>query len=260
MKSFYIKEFDYSFVLLNKSGSLLLLNTFYDFCYYKGYTITKNIKYGTKTFLFVRNPIERLKTSFTWFLEHEILSILEHEILCKKIFDEYSPEEMCTMDNFIKYLDLQSEIYKLNNTHFLPQKYELLGRLATTPFLINESMVIEQFPNHVFTHVEDFGLKKEIESKTSSMKLGIDHVGNDDIIESDNVFLNNLTFKDFKLFLSLYQFNKICLDSHHHSNKILDITNKIEKQIFLLLEDEYRLYGYEIKGHFINKKITRSLI
>ena len=242
MKSFYIKEFDYSFVLLNKSGSLLLLNTFYDFCYYKGYTITKNIKYGTKTFLFVRNPIERLKTSFTWFLEHEIL--------CKKIFDEYSPEEMYTMKNFIKYLDSQSEIYKLNNTHFLPQKYQLLGRPATTPFLINESMVIEQYPNHVFTHIEDFGLKKEIESKTSEMKLGIDHLGNDDIIESDNVFLNNLMYKDFKLFLSLYQFNKICLDSHHHSNKILDITEKLESKIYFLLQDEYDLYGYEIKSNF----------
>ena len=66
----------------------------------------------------------------------------------------------------------------------------------------------------------------------------------------DYVFLNSLNLSELKLFTSLYLYNKTILDSHHHSNKLLDITEKLESKIYFLLQDEYDLYGYEIKSHY----------
>ena len=252
MKSFYIKELDHNFVLLNKSGSLLLLNTFHDFCYHKGYTITKDIKHNTKTFIFVRNPIERMKTSFTWFLGHENI--------CKDFFGEYNPTEMCNLEYFIKFIDRQSEIYKINNTHFLPQKYELLGKSGNTLFKINDIMVNMLYPNYEFIQIESFNETKNIAISSNKMRLGNEFIGDDVVTQTDNLFLKQLNYEDFKLFFALYHFNKTSLDLHHHGNKMLDITNQIENGIFLLLEDEYRLYGYEIKKYFNNLKSISSLI
>jgi len=248
MKIFYIEELKTSIVCLNKSGSLLILNTFTDFCYYKGYTIVKDkeeLTEDTKTFIFVRNPIDRFKTSFTWFLRHE-----EH---CINLFNVHDPIKMFTIENFIKFINKQDEIYKINDTHFLPQKYDLLGKKSNEKFNINDKLVENLYPNYTFIKLEDFS-----EKLISAVKLNTDDIlhnvntyakekGN---LKADDIFLDSLDSDDFKLFSSLYLHNKLRLDSHHHGNKSIEITQKIESDLFLLLEDEFMLYGYKKKPYY----------
>lgn len=253
MKSFYIKELNKGFVCLNKSGSLLLLNTFYDFSHYMGYTITDGLNEtneDTKIFIFVRNPIERLKTSFSWFLGYENF--------CKEFYetyDEYNPIDMFTSDNFKKFIDGQSEIYQLKDYHFLPQKYDICNVPYSVEFKITDELIKTTYPNYQIIKLEEFSqeLLKTISADYKNLRLGINHYEITDVITDviiDYVFLNSLNLSELKLFTSLYLYNKTILDSHHHGNKVLDITNKLESKIYLLLQDEYDLYGYEFKEHF----------
>ena len=246
MKSFYIKELNKGFVCLNKSGSLLLLNTFYDFSHYKGYTITDGLKdtnEDTKIFIFVRNPIERLKTSFSWFLGYENF--------CKEFYDEYNPNDMFTLDNFKKFIDRQIEIYKLKDYHFLPQKYDICNVPYSVEFKITDELIKTTYPNYQIIKLEEFSeeLLKSMSANYKKLRLGINYTEETDLM-IDYVFLNSLNLSELKLFTSLYLYNKTILDSHHHSNKILDITEKLESKIYFLLQDEYDLYGYEIKSNF----------
>lgn len=246
MKSFYIKELNKGFVCLNKSGSLLLLNTFYDFSHYMGYTITDGLNEtneDTKIFIFVRNPIERLKTSFSWFLGYENF--------CKEFYDEYNPNDMFTLDNFKKFIDRQIEIYKLKDYHFLPQKYDICNVPYSVEFKITDELIKTTYPNYQIIKLEEFSeeLLKSMSANYKKLRLGINYTEETDLM-IDYVFLNSLNLSELKLFTSLYLYNKTILDSHHHSNKILDITEKLESKIYFLLQDEYDLYGYKIKSYF----------
>lgn len=246
MKSFYIKELNKGFVCLNKSGSLLLLNTFHDFSHYMGYTITDDLNEtneDTKIFIFVRNPIERLKTSFSWFLGYKDF--------CKEFYDEYNPIDMFTLDNFKKFINGQSEIYKLKDYHFLPQKYDICDVSYSVEFKITDELIKTTYPNYQIIKLEDFSeeLLKSLSANYKKLRLGVNHIGETDSVV-DYLFLNSLNLSELKLFTSLYLYNKTILDSHHHGNKVLDITNKLESKIYFLLQDEYNLYGYEFKEHF----------
>ena len=254
MKSFYIKELNKGFVCLNKSGSLLLLNTFHDFSHYKGYTITDNltdINEETEIFIFVRNPIERLKTSFSWFLGYKDF--------CKEfyeIYDEYNPIDMFTLDNFKTFVNRQNEIYELKDYHFLPQKYDICNKPYSIEFTITDELIESSYPNHKIIKLEKFSeeLLKSISAQYKSLRLGVNYSLDTDI-PIDYVFLNSLNLSDLKLFTSLYLYNKTILDTRHHSKKVIDIDNDLEKKIFFMLMDEYNLYGYEFKEHFIIRKL-----
>ncbi len=249
MKSFYIKELNKGFICLNKSGSLLLLNTFYDFSHYKGYTITDGLNdtnEDTELFIFVRNPIERLKTSFSWFLGYENF--------CKEFYetyDNYNPIDMFTMDNFKKFINRQSEIYKLKDYHFLPQKYDICNVPYSKEFTITDELIKTTYPNYQIIKLEEFSeeLFKSMYANYKKLRLGVNHTEEMDSVV-DYVFLNSLNLSELKLFTSLYLYNKTILDTHHHSNKVIDIDNNLEKKIFFMLEDEYNLYGYETKEYF----------
>jgi len=244
MKSFYIKELNKGFICLNKSGSLLLLNTFYDFSHYKGYTITDGLNdtnEDTELFIFVRNPIERLKTSFSWFLGYENF--------CKEFYETY--DNYNPIDMFKKFINRQSEIYKLKDYHFLPQKYDICNVPYSKEFTITDELIKTTYPNYQIIKLEEFSeeLFKSMSANYKKLRLGVNHTEEMDSVV-DYVFLNSLNLSELKLFTSLYLYNKTILDTHHHSNKVIDIDNNLEKKIFFMLEDEYNLYGYETKEYF----------
>ena len=252
MKSLYIKELDKSFVLLNKSGSLLLLNTLMDFCKYKNYYVTEGVNINSEVFIFVRNPIERLKTNFTWFLGYQDL--------CLKFFNEYDPKTMITLDNFKKFVDNQDEIYKLNNSHFLPQKCDIMDK--NQKFNLTNEIIKTIYPIYNFVQIEKFTdlVIESINNNNDNLLINYGNKKTNHKVIIDYFLLNTFNSDDLVLFSALFLYNKKILDSNHHSNKTLEITNQFEKELFLLLEDEYLLYGYEIKEHFLKRKIKRSLI
>jgi len=242
VKSLYIKELDKSFVLLNKSGSLLLLNTLMDFCKYKNYNVTEGVNINSEVFIFVRNPIERLKTNFTWFLGYQDL--------CLNFFNEYDPKTMITLDNFKKFVDGQDEIHKLNNSHFLPQKCDIMDK--NQKFNLTNEIIKSIYPIYNFVQIEKF------------TDLVIDSISfeNDDLLSNygnkktnhkptiDYFLLDLLNADDLVLFSALFLYNKKVLDSRHHTNRSIDLPKKLESKLYILLQDEYDLYGYEKKSHF----------
>jgi hypothetical protein len=179
---------------------------------------------------------------------------LGYENFCKEfyeIYDEYNPNDMFTLDNFKKFIGGQSEIYKLKDYHFLPQKYDICNVPHSVEFKITDELIKTAYPNYQIIKLEDFSevLSKSMSVDYKKLRLGVNYTEETDLVV-DYVFLNSLNLSELKLFTSLYLYNKTILDTHHHSNKVIDITNKLESKIYFLLGDEYDLYGYEIKSHF----------
>jgi hypothetical protein len=118
-------------------------------------------------------------------------------------------------------------------------------------FTITDKLIKTTYPNYRIIKFEEFSeeLFKSMSANYKKLRLGVNHTEEMDSVV-DYVFLNSLNLSELKLFTSLYLYNKTILDTHHHSNKVIDITNKLESKIYFLLGDEYDLYGYEIKSHF----------
>jgi hypothetical protein len=252
MKSLYIKELDKSFVLLNKSGSLLLLNTLMDFCKYKNYNVTEGVNINSEVFIFVRNPIERLKTSFTWLLGPEgKRDNQNYKDICLKLFNEYDETKiMLTLDNFMKFVDNQDEICKLNNSHFLPQKVDLLNNKIVNT--LTDDIVKVNYPNYHFVQIEKFGdlIINSINYKNDELLMNYGDKKTNHKVIIDYFLLNMFNSDDLVLFSALFLYNKNVLDSKHHTNKIIDLPKKIESKLYFILQDEYDLYGYEKKSYF----------
>jgi hypothetical protein len=118
-------------------------------------------------------------------------------------------------------------------------------------FTITDNLIKTTYPNYRIIKLEEFSeeLLKSISADYKKLRLGMNYTEETDLA-IDYVFLNSLNLSELKLFTSLYLYNKTILDTHHHSNKVIDIDNNLEKRIFFMLEDEYNLYGYEFKEHF----------
>jgi hypothetical protein len=251
VKSLYIKELNKSFVLLNKSGSLLLLNTLMDFSKYKGYHVTEQVNVDSEVFIFVRNPIERIKTCFTWFLSPEgKRDNQNYEDLCLKIFNQNSTEITVTLDNFMKFISAQHELYKLNNSHFLPQKVDLLNNKFVDT--LTGGIVKAKYPNHHFVQIEKFGdlIINSINHENDDLLMNYGDKKTNHKIIIDYFLLNTFNSDDLLLFSALFLYNKKVLDSKHHTNKMIDLPENIESKLYFLLQDEYDLYGYLIKRYF----------
>ena len=97
MKGFYCKDLNKAFVTTNKSGSLLILNSFFEFCKIKKLKCVMladcydSIKDTAEFNIFVRNPIDRFITTFYWFLKNHIEA--------NDIFGNKPIEELFTINN-----------------------------------------------------------------------------------------------------------------------------------------------------------------
>jgi hypothetical protein len=213
-----------------------------DFCKYKNYNVTEGVNGNSEVFIFVRNPIERLKTNFTWFLGYQDL--------CLKFFNEYDPKTMITLDNFKKFVDNQDEIYKLNNSHFLPQKCDIMDK--NQKFNLTNEIIKSIYPIYNFVQIEKFTnlVINSISFKNDDLLLNYGNKKTNHKRTIDNFLLDLLNADDLVLFSALFLYNKKVLDSRHHTNGTIDLPKKLESKLYILLQDEYDLYGYEKKSHF----------
>ena len=126
MRILYSKPINVAFVFFNKSGSSLLiawmenllsyLKIEYELLpytnvesHYQSVVLLNSNK--TKLYFFVRNPLERMVTSFYW----------------TETFDIKSQDNKFPINQFIEYADnIESIIDSTNDMHILPQSWEMV--------------------------------------------------------------------------------------------------------------------------------------
>lgn len=157
MKGIYLKDTNVAMQFTNKSGSLLLLNTFIQFCklYNISYTHSSilngtenDFNKDTKFYIFTRNPIDRFLTSYNWF-KNESDSNNNVNLLKRK----YS---INNVTDFIKHYD--TIMYQVEDTHYQPQLFQIL-EYNTYPFTLTFPIINEKLKNrfnqYQFIKVED---------------------------------------------------------------------------------------------------------
>jgi hypothetical protein len=224
MNFFYVEDLNISVACLNKSGSTLISRSMEDFCFYKDYKIydiSHNSNYykkkDIKNFIFVRNPIDRLKTSFTWFLRNKSFST--------DFFGEYNPENLLNENNFNKFFNNMDNIIKLNDYHFMPQKNQLLN-MGVNTYQITKKLIDFVYVDGLIIKIEDFD---------ESIK---------NLDNSNNKMLSLFNDEDFKLFSIFYTLNKKRLNILHNSNIKFNISKILELEISNYFNDEIVTYGY----------------
>ena len=122
MRFVYIRSLNVLFLFFNKSGSSLYL------CFIESWLKWMKIDYETlnlndvyqnnpTVYMFVRNPLERAVTSFYW----------------TKTFDIKSKENKFPLEQFTKFTnELEEEMDKTEDMHFLPQTWELIRHFKIT--------------------------------------------------------------------------------------------------------------------------------
>lgn len=126
MRIVYIPSLNVGFIFFHKSGSSMLIAWLENLLKYLGFEYDTLIKGNeseykklietfiaskTKLYLFVRNPLERMITSFYWV----------------RTFDIKSQSSQYPIEELIKYADgIQTLVEKTNDMHILPQSWELV--------------------------------------------------------------------------------------------------------------------------------------
>jgi len=252
MKGFYIEELNKAVVTTNKSGSLLVLNSFFEFCNNKKLkciTLDKcynDIKNTAEFNIFVRNPIDRFITTFYWFLKKHKESNI--------IFGDKPISDLFTVNNFIYFFKNYFDIIHQTNYdfHITSQKFHLLETSNDNIFInqqITDFLIKEKYPNYNIIQIEEF------EKELSNIILN-DHqtflwdIKDIDIdysfeINTNISIIKDLKINDIKLLYSCFLLSEKYLNIRHHNKPSLKLTKNIETSLYLLFEDEIKLYGYE---------------
>jgi hypothetical protein len=252
MKGFYIEELNKSFVTTNKSGSLLILNSFFEFCKHKKMKCIMlddcydNIKNSAEFNIFVRNPIDRCITTFYWFLK-------KHEE-SNEIFGNKSIEELFTINNFNYFIENYFDIIKKTkyDFHITPQKFHILETHKDDIILdqkITDLIIKEKYPNYNIIRIEEF------EEEMSKVILDAHNSFLWDIRDMENEYLNNLDIKvpvikdmvldDIKLLYSCFLLSQKYLNTRHHNKQFLKLNRETQNIVYKLFNDEIELYGYQ---------------
>ncbi len=126
MRILYISTLNIGFIFFHKSGSSLLIAWMENLLRYLGYSYDSLIKGDedeyknlietfitskTKLYLFVRNPLERMVTSFYW----------------TKTFDIKSQSSQYPISDIIEYANqIDKLVEETDDMHILPQSWELV--------------------------------------------------------------------------------------------------------------------------------------
>ena len=251
MKGFYIEELNKAVVTTNKSGSLLILNSFFEFCKNKKltcitlYDCYDSIKNTAEFNIFVRNPIDRFITTFYWFLK-------KHKE-ATQIFDDKPISELFTINNFIYFFENYFDIIHQTNYdfHITPQKFHLLGTSNDNIFInqkITDSLIKEKYPNYNIVQIEEF--EKELfnislnDHQTFLWDIKEININYSFEINTNISIIKDLKINDIKLLYSCFLLSEKYLNMKHHNKPSLKLTRNIEKSLYKLFADEIKLYGY----------------
>lgn len=252
MKGFYCKDLNKAFVTTNKSGSLLILNSFFEFCKIKKLKCVMladcydSIKDTAEFNIFVRNPIDRFITTFYWFLKNHNEAI--------DIFGNKPIEELFTINNFVYFVEnYKSIIEKTNyNFHITSQKFHILETNNVNISLnqeISDSLIKEKYPNYNILKIEEF------ESELNRIVLDAHDSFLWDIKDMDSEYsyevkthipiIKELDINDIKLLYSCFLVSEKYLNKRHHNKKLLKLNRNTQELVYNFLIDELQLYGYD---------------
>jgi hypothetical protein len=251
MKGIYIPKYDITLQFVNKSGSLVMLNTIIQFCKYN------NIEYrfatkldNKKVYIFTRKPIDRFITSYNWFMDSS-----DDNYSTNKIKSKYN---INNITDFIAHYE--TIMYEIKDTHYQPQLFELLN-YNDRKFNINNIKDITtklnlRYKSYIFLKIENIGdIISEFANTYHYMH------GEQSFIEhdySDMLILNKIDeFKtlsyDAKIhFNLLYLAMKKILDLKHHKidNRLI-LIDKVANVKFDIFDIENVLYGYSLPKQLI---------
>jgi len=248
VKGFFIKKLNTCFIVFNKSGSLLFINTFYKFSKLKNFDF-ENLDYNkflelknndTKFIFIVRNPYERFLTCFwRWFLEkHFWGNIPNHSALLE--IQEFINSEL---DYFI--FNYFSIIEDKKDYHLTPQKYQLLQSGFYKKFKINNEDIETMYgENYDFIKLEDLD---EMLKNTSESRSPYEYIDKIDYTwKVQNSYFKNWELYDLFTLSDVYfgTYNQL-KNQHHHLNKNIYVSNINRIKIKEILNDELVLYGYQ---------------
>lgn len=247
MKGFFIKQLNTCFIVFNKSGSLLFINTFYKFSKLKNFDFENltdskflELKQNNTKFVFiVRNPEERFLTCFwRWFLEkHFWGNIPEDNYLLE--MQEFINSEF---DYFVA--NYKEIIFDKRDYHLAPQRYQLLQSHFDRNIKINiESIENLYGKNYTFLKLENVhNLLKQVSQSRSPYEY-IDDLKYD--IGTDIEYFANWSTADLFLLSDLYFGTRIQLEKqHHHLNKNVVVNEINYKKLSNIVLDEMVVYGY----------------
>ena len=250
MKTLYIPKYKIGFLSINKSGSLQMINTLKLFLEYKGIEYTSpndlSVIENTKIFILVRNPIDRLITSYNWFMINSTYKSIKNKYDINNIHD------------FLKhYKEILSDLKY--DTHIAPQLCTILNSTyhLKNNNLLSKKEIEKKYPNYEFVHVEDIanyhtnfmGNYRMSQQSTDPVRVA------PDIKYTLDLFgFTDISTPDKALFDMFYSFVKNSLDNAHHKQSRLEFQNIIDLVIIIInyniMNNELNLYGYT--NHKIN--------
>lgn len=248
MKGCYIEQLNTCFIVFNKSGSLLSLNTLYKFCRFKNFNFdsleSSNLSElkneNTKFIFFIRNPYERFLTSFwRWFLEKNFYANIPN--------DEYLVSVQELINNELEYfIDNYYAIIKdKNDYHIAPQKYQLLNASCKNEISISTKNIESLYgKNYTFLKIEEFHkcLKYISESRSP-----YEYINNPKYTIIPNIeYFVDWELNDLFLLSDLYFGTRNQLEKqHHHINKNVIVNDIQFQKINEIIDDEMVFYGYK---------------
>jgi hypothetical protein len=248
MKGFFIKQLNTCFIVFNKSGSLLFINTLYKFSKLKNFDF-ENLDYNkflelknndTKFIFIVRNPYERFLTCFwRWFLEKHFWKKIPNDSALLEIQEFINSELDFFINNYFKIIEDKKDY------HLAPQKYQLLQSEFDKKFKIdNEDIENTHGKNYNFIRLEDMDAMLKNISESRSPYEYIDKI--DYSLGVQIEYFKNWKLYDLFILSDVYfgTYNQL-KNQHHHLNKNIHVSNINRIKIKEILNDELVLYGYQ---------------
>lgn len=248
MKGCYIKQLNTCFIVFNKSGSLLFLNTLYKFCKFKNFNFDSltslnfsELKNENTKFIFViRNPYERFLTCFwRWFLEKNFYGNVPTDEDLLLMQDFINNELEYFIDNYY------SIIAEKNDYHLAPQKYQMLMMDCFDKIRINKHHIETLYSkNYTYLKLETFHLDL---NRISNMRSPYEYETEVEYKYKENLdYLENIETEDLFVLSDFYFGTRNQLEKqHHHINKNVIVSELQNKKINNILDDEMVLYGYK---------------
>ena len=248
MKGFFIKQLNTCFIVFNKSGSLLFINTLYKFSKLKNFDFENldcnkfsELKNDDTKFIFiVRNPYERFLTCFwRWFLEKHFWGKIPNDSALLELQEFINSELDYFINNYFKIIEDKKDY------HLAPQKYQLLQSEFDKKFKINIKDIKTMYgKNYDFIKLEDFDITANLISESRSPYEYIDKIDYTFGVQIE--YFKNWELYDLFTLTDVYfgTYNQL-KNQHHHLNKNIDVSNINRIKIKEIFNDELVLYGYQ---------------
>lgn len=250
MKGFFIKQLNTCFIVFNKSGSLLFINTFYKFSKLKNFDFENltdskflELKENNTKFVFiVRNPEERFLTCFwRWFTEKNYWKNIPEDSYLLETQEFINSE----FDYFI--MNYNQIILDKKDYHLATQKYQLLQSNCEELLKIRKESIENLYgKNYTFLKLENI---HDFLKKISESRSPYEYIGDSKYDIGTNIeYFTNWPADDLFLLCDLYFGTRIQLENqHHHLNKNIEVSEINNKKIANMVLDEMILYGYSKK-------------